>query len=270
MVRSNTSNILVAVLTIVTLVCLTGYQVTSETSSVRLLGRLGAATIELDRWLPAHRDDIELLARDRPSQPLVLTDLPIDVTIPAPAALEASTPVLKATIRDAMGRALYEGGYGAIRDDQGTNHLGLTEPLRWAIDGLDSSAHSFWLIGFVITGLALAVICLAHLWTRQSPMPGVAVGSAIAALLALVAWLAVSLIGATATGTIDVEIARVAKDGVWIGLRNGLAATGIGLGGLYVYSSFISPHRDDDWDNWDDFGDEYEPSEGQPRQVPPY
>ena len=62
----------------------------------------------------------------------------------------------------------------------------------------------------------------------------------------------------------------MAKDGVWIGLRNGLAATGIGLGGLYVYSSFISPHRDDDWDNWDDFGDEYEPSEGQPRQAPPY
>lgn len=268
--RSNTSNILVAILTIVTLVCLTGYQVTSEASSVRLLGRLGAAMIELDRWLPAHRQDIELLARDRPSQPLVLTDLPVDVTIPAPAALDAPEPVLEATIREAMGRKLYDDGYDAIQDEQGANHLSLTEPLRWAIDSLDQSAHSFWRIAVVIAGLILVVVCLAHLWTRQSPMPGLAVGSAIAAVLALLAWLGVTFLGSSAGGTIDEEIARVAKDGMWIGLRNSLAATGIALGGLFIYNSFVGPRHGDEWETWDDFDEEYDSYDRRSREAPPY
>jgi hypothetical protein len=251
-VRSNTSNVLVAFLAIVTLVSLTGYQVTSETSAVRLLGRLGGALIEIDRWLPAHRDDIELLARDRPSQPLVLTDLPIEVSIPAPAALEASQPVLEATITDAMGRKLYEDGYGAIHDEQGKSHLAITEPLRWAIDGLDRSAHGFWRIAVVVAGLALLVVCLAHFWARQSPLPG----------------LAVSALGSSVSGGIDEEIAMVARDGVWLGLRNSFAATGIGLGALYVYNSFAGPRREEDWEEWDDF--DYETPEPESREAPPY
>jgi hypothetical protein len=269
-VRSNTSNVLVAFLTIVTLVALTGYQVTGETSSVRLLGRLGGALIEIDRWLPAHRDDLELLARDRPDQPLVLTDMPIEVAIPASAALEAPAPVLEATIVEAMGHKLYDDGYSAIQDEQGESHLGITEPLRWAIDGLDSSAHSFWRLAVVVTGLALIAICLAHFWTRQSPLPGVAVGSAVAAIGALALWLVVSALGSSVSGAIDEEIAEVAKDGIWIGLRNSLAATGIGLGGLYVYSTLFGTRGDEDWEQWDDFDyDAYEP-EHEAKEAPPY
>ena len=267
--RSNTSNVLVAFLTFLTLFCLTGYQVTNETSGVRLLGRLGAALIELDRWLPAHQDDIELLARDRGDQPVVLTDLPIDVAIPSSAALSAPAPVLKATITEAMGHRLYDEGYGVIQDDQGQSHLGITEPLRWAIDMLDSSAHGFWTIGIAITGLALLVICLGHFWARQSPLPGLAVGSAVTAILALAAWLLVSFLGSrVSSGGLDEEIARVARDGVWIGLRNSIAATAIGLGGLYAYNSLVSPRHDEEWEEWDEF--EYEPYEAESREAPPY
>jgi hypothetical protein len=175
-VQSNTSSILIAFLTIVTLLSLTGYQVTSETSAVRLLGRLGSALVELDRWLPAHRDDVELLARDRPNQPLTLTELPVDVVIPVDIALEAPEPMLKATITEAMGQRLYENGYEAIQDERGETHLGITEPLRWTIDGLDSSAHSFWRIALVITGGALIITSAGLIWVRHSPFPGFAVG----------------------------------------------------------------------------------------------
>ena len=265
--QSKTSNVLVALLTIATLVSLTGYQVTSETSAVRLLGRLGAALIEIDRWLPAHRDDIELLARDRPNEPLALSGLPIEVAIPASAALDA-TPVIEATITEAMGRKLYEDGYGAIQDEQGATHLGLTEPLRWAIDSLDSSAHGMWRIAAAITALSLLAICLAHLWTRQSPLPGLAAGSAIAAVLALVTWLAVTALDSSVSGAIDEEIAKVARDGVWIGLRNSLAATAIGLGALYVYNSLVGPRHEGDWEEWDDF--DYQAQEPESREAPPY
>jgi hypothetical protein len=266
-VRGTSSNILVAFLTIATLITLTGYQVTGETSSVRLLGRLGAALIELDRWLPAHRDDIELLARDRPTQPLVLDGLPIDVTIPASAALEAPEPVLRATIVDAMGRRLYEDGYTAIKDEQGETHLGLTEPLRWAIDALNSSAHSFWRIVMIVSGLTLAAVCIGHLWVRASPLPGFAIGSAVAAVGALILWLAVTAMGSSVSGTLDEEIAKVARDGVWIGLRNAFAATAIGLGGLYAFNTLAGRRRDEDWEDWDEY--DYDAEADSPRS-PPY
>lgn len=265
--RGSSSNVLVAFLTIVTLFALTAYQVTGETSSVRLLGRLGAALIELDRWLPAHRDDIELLARDRPDQPLLLDELPIDVTIPAPAALDAPQSVLAATIREAMGRRLYHDGHEAVHGDDGESNLGLTEPLRWAIDGLDSSAHSFWRLAAIIAGLTLIVVCVGHFWVRVSPLPGLAVGSAVAAVLALAFWLAVSLLGSSFSGSLNEELASVAKDSAWLGVRNTLAATAIGLGAVYVQSTLSRPR--DTWEDWDDEFD-YEPQEPEHREAPPY
>jgi hypothetical protein len=265
-VRGSSSNILVAFLTIAVLASLTGYQVTSETSGVRMLGRLGAALIELDRWLPAHRDDIELLARDRPNQPLILTDLPIEVAIPAAAALEAPGPVLQATIQEAMGHRLYDEGYEAIQDEQGETHLGVTEPLRWAVAALDSGAHSFWRIAAIISALVLLAVCIGHFWMRESPLPGLAVGAAVSALLALAAWLIVMLLGSSVTSALDEEIARVARDAIWIGVRNSLAATAIGVGGLYAFNTLVGPRHRDEWESWDDY-DQYE---GESRQAPPY
>ena len=265
--KSNTSNVLVAFLTILALASLTGYQITSETSAVRLLGRLGAALVELDRWLPAHREDIELLARDRPTEPLILNELPVDVAIPAEVALEASEPVVKATITEAMGHRLYEDGYDAIQDEQGETHLGLTEPLRWTVGSLDSSAHSFWRLALIVSGGALIVLSLVLFWARQSPVPGFAVGSAIGALLALMAWLAASFFGASVDGALDEEIAQVTLDGVWIGLRNSFAATAIGLGGLYVYNSFLGHREVNEWDE-DEYG--YDAYDEEPRRAPPY
>ena len=264
---SHSSGILIAVLTFVTLVALTGYQVTSETSAVRLLGRLGAAMVELDRWLPAHREDIDLLARDRADQPIVLAGLPVEVAIPSQVVLEEPEPVLQSTIAEAMGRRMYEEGYTAVRDDQGETHLGLTEPLRWSIDALDSSAHGFWRIALLVTGGALAIILLLHVWTRQSPMPGVVAGSGIAALAGLLAWFGSMLLGGGLDGAIDEEVGRVATDGLWIGVRNGVAACAIGLGGLYAYNSLVGerPPEEEYWDEYD-----YETVEVGSQESPPY
>jgi hypothetical protein len=68
-------------------------------------------------------------------------------------------------------------------------------------------------------------------------------------------------------GALDEEIAQVAIDGAWIGLRNSFAATAIGVGAFYVYHSFVGP-RQRDWDEWDDY--DYEAYDQESRQAPPY
>jgi hypothetical protein len=296
-VSSASSNILVAFLTLVTLFALTGYQVTSEAAAVRLLGRLGASLIELDRWLPAHREDIELLAGDRPDQPLVLDELPIEVAIPPEAVLDAPDSMLRATIAEAMGRRLYEDGYLAIEAESGADNLNLTEPLRWSIDALERSAHTFWTIVVIIAALALAAVCAGHLWLRQSPLPGLVAGSAIAAVFAIAAWLVTGGIASSVSGSLNQEIAEVVRDGVWVGVRNTLGATAIGLGGLYVLSIRFGRAEEDRWYEWDDLDEtlereelELEPEERlgpgtlaprsveaealeperEPQQIPPY
>ena len=115
----NLATLLTTILTVVALFALTGWQVTSETAATRLLGRLGAAIIEIDRWLPAHQEDIELVARDRERRcrpgprPADRGDPPSSLVIDAEEAR------LRTLITEEMGRKLYEDGNSAFRDNDG-------------------------------------------------------------------------------------------------------------------------------------------------------
>lgn len=250
-------------MTVVTLFALAGFQVTGETSGVRLLGRIGGALIEIDRWIPAHKDNIDLLSRDRPNAPLELPDLPIDVAIEAPQTLGESEASLNAAITRSMGVTLYNEGSGAVRDESGESHLGVTEPTRWAIDLLTEDAHSFWRMSLIVTGLSLITLCIGMIWTRQSPLTALASGGAVAAALSLGVWLVAMAAYASVDGAINREIALVVRDGAWMGLRNGLAVLGIGVAASFVVSTLFPQRREDRWEDWRTF-DSSEPD------PPPY
>ena len=74
---------LVTLFTIVFLFSLTGFQITSQTAATRLLGRIGASLIEVDRWLPMHQEELQLRADDRPTGAVPLSNVPIDAEIPS-------------------------------------------------------------------------------------------------------------------------------------------------------------------------------------------
>jgi hypothetical protein len=266
-VRTSPGGLIASILTVVVLFCLAGFQVTNETAGQRLLGRVGAALIELDRWLPAHHDDIELLSRDRPDAPLTLPDLPVDVTISPSAAIDASDESLRMVITRAMGEKLYSDGSGAVHDEEGKSHLGVAEPVRWTINLLGDSAHSFWRSALILTGLILLVLCAGLLWTRQSPVVAIAVGGGIAAAFSLIVWLIAEALQSVIDGAMDKEIALVMRDGAWLGLRNGLAVLAIGLAVAYLLSTIV-PHREE----WDDFENRDYPDYERPRRTdaPPY
>jgi hypothetical protein len=248
-VKSSAAGLITAILTAIVLLCLAGYQVTSETAGVRLLGRVGAALIELDRWLPAHRDDIELLSRDRPDAPLTLPDLPVEVLIPSSAVFEAPDEDLQATIQRAMGEKLYRDGSGAVQDEQGESHLGFAEPVRWTINLLGEDMHGTWQSVLILSVVLLLALCAGMLWTRQSPLLALTIGGVIAAVLSLGVWL----------------LAQAMK----IGLRNGLSVAAIGAAAMYLGSQLFHPrNRDEDWDEYDDREYSYEGPRG--HQHPPY
>jgi hypothetical protein len=255
-VRGSTANLIAALLTVAALLALAGYQVTSDTSAKRMLGRVGAAVIELDRWLPAHEDDIEFLSRERPNAPLELPDLPINIAIPAAAAIDSDRQTLRAAITEAMGERLYTEGARAVHDDVGETHLDFAEPVRWSINLLSESAHGFWTLLLIITGLFLLALCGSMVWTRQSPMLPIAIGGGFAAACSALAWMVASLLGTLMSGTIDQELALVLRDGAWIGLRNGLAVLALGLGATFLLNTLF-PRREHQWHEQDDWA-EYE------------
>lgn len=213
--------LLTTLLTIVALFALTGWQVTSETASSRLLGRLGASIVELDRWLPAHQEDLELLARDRPEGVVEIRDLPIAVVLPSSTVFQAEPEVLKALITREMGRQLYANGTGAFRESDGAQaSLSVTEPVRWTVTLLGSGMHNIWLAILALSCLLLLGAAGALMSTGHTPVHAIAMGALIGAIGSLLFWGLMQFIGPSMDSAVDRETALILKDGAWLGVRN--------------------------------------------------
>src|SRR5439155_6097108 len=119
--------ILLAFLTATFVFALALFQASGPVAGPRLAGRLGAALIEIDRWLPAHRDDIEVSARERPRTSIDVNGLPIDVSIPAAAVKDNGGAMLGTAIVAAMGQRLYRDGWAAF---DGNGSISVAEPAR--------------------------------------------------------------------------------------------------------------------------------------------
>jgi hypothetical protein len=246
--------LLAALLTAITLFALAGYQVTSPEPGTRLLGRLAAALVELDRWTPVHREDVQLAARDRPQESVLVDDLPVDVVLPSAAVLEADDSAMAALLRQAMGRRLYREGHSVMRDDEGANHLDITEPVRWTVSLLGSDMHGFWRVALVVTGAATLGLLVIIVTSGRSPFPPLVAGALLGAAGALCVWLIAGVAGRTFDGAIDRETALILQDGAWLGLRNSVAASVIALGLLYLWRTLIEPRQNRGQETyWPDF-----------------
>jgi hypothetical protein len=218
-----------AIFTAFVLFSLAGFQVTGEVAGPRLLSRVAAALIEIDPWLEAHREDIELSAREQPQADVPLADLPIEVVL-TPAeidAAQASAGGLRSLISERMGRQLYEQGTAAFRDREGAPLLlSTTEPVRWTVTLLEEDMRSFWQMA-LIAGVLLLAIVLAANWLAGGPMPlpYLAAGAIFAAVASLGVLLLAQAGRAMLDSAVDREIMLVLRDGAWIGLRNGLAVS---------------------------------------------
>lgn len=268
----------VAFLTVVVMFTLAGSQATGETAGERFLGRIGGALIEVDRWVPAHRESIDALARERPDSPLPLPDFPMEVLLPAEAAIGATDGSLRDAVMQGMGATLYREGSSAIQDEEGESNLSMTDPVRWSVNMLNQNAHSFWQFSFVISALVLLAVCGGLIWMRQWPFVALAIGGGVAAGLSLAAWIFVQVMGASVGSAVDREIALVLRDGAWIGLRNGLAMLVIGLGAAFLMSMLMPAPRTPGtgpsdggttWeDEWYEEEPEFEPLDILPRRPP--
>ncbi|MPZ48959.1 MAG: hypothetical protein GEU75_06560 [Dehalococcoidia bacterium] len=235
--------ILTVILTVLALFTLTGYQVTTETAASRLLGRLGASLIELDRWLPEHREDIELQARDRPEATVRPGDLPIELVLPSAAVLEAiDAQALDTLLLDTIGHTLYTRSTGAFRNDEGERQaLGIDEPVRWTVQALDEGRHSFWRAALPITLLVLLAPVAGVLLAGRSPLTPIAIGAGISAALCLAAWFLTQTLAGFFDAAVDKETMLILRDGAWIGLRNSLAVTVTAAALTFLLSTLLRP-----------------------------
>jgi hypothetical protein len=251
-VREALTALLAAMLTAVTLFAFAGYQVTSEETATRLLGRLSASLVELDRWVPVHREDIELAARDRPQEAVLVDDLPVDVVIPSSVALEAGDAEMSAILRAAMGRRLHDEGHGAFQDEEGEPQLPVTEPVRWTISLLSSGTHTFWRVASLAAAVLTLMLLVSLSLSRRSPFTPVAVGAIAAAVASFFVWLVGGAGNSVFASSVDREIMLIMRDGAWLGLRNSLALAVIALSLLYLWRTLIDPRSRYEESYWPD------------------
>jgi hypothetical protein len=237
--RTSPAGLLAALMTMVVLFALAGYQVTSETAATRLLSRLGAALMEIDRWLPQHQDDIDLMARDKPEGRVIVADVPVALNLASAEVLAVSgdTQALRTLLVDHLGKTLYADGVGAFRDDGGGQRsLAVTEPVRWTVTMLAADKHGFWQAAVVFCFLLLLALSAAVLMAGGSPLPPLAIGAGVGGGIALGVWL-LSVAGRLVIeGPVEQEILLIIRDGAMIGVRNALAVT-VAAGGFHLLLS---------------------------------
>jgi hypothetical protein len=210
------------------LFALAGYQVTSEAPGERLLGRLGASLVELDRWLPAHRDDVQVQARDRPGEVIVIGDVPLKwVVVQSDQVVNAGDEELRGILTRGMGHALYQNGAAALSPEgEDVTRLSLIEPARWTVEFLSQRANAFWLATLALSLILLLALSAALLLGRTSPFSAVALGAGIAAGCSLAVLVLAFGASFAFTSAIDKEIMLLVRDGASLGLRN---AIGVGI-----------------------------------------
>jgi hypothetical protein len=244
-VRGVIASFFTTLLTIVFLFSLTGYQITSEQAATRLLGRLGASLIEIDRWLPSHLEELQLRAEDRPNGSVPLAGVPVAAEIPSSKVRGATPGQLHDRVIEAMGQALYKDGTDALRDDNGPVDLSVEEPVRWATQALEEDMHSIWLPPMAFSGIVLAGLCLDFMRMGRSPLSSILVGAFMATFFAAAAWVLATLGGSVMESGVDKEVMQVARDGAFMGLRNsvtmGAAATALML---VLMVTVQTPRRD--------------------------
>jgi hypothetical protein len=242
-VRGTLPVLFVTLLTIVFLFSLTGFQITSHTASTRLLGRIGASLIEVDRWLPAHQEELQLRAEDRPSGNVQLAGIPIAAEIPSSKVLGAAPEELRDEVIDAMGEALYTHGTDALRSDAGVVDLSVEEPVQWAVKALERDMHDYWLPPLAFSGIIIAGLCLDFLRVGRSPLSSILVGALMATLFAAAAWVFATLAGDVLESGVDKEVMLVARDGAFMGLRNSITVGAAATALMLVLKITVSPTR---------------------------
>ena len=174
--------------------------------------------------------------------------------MPSAAVLDGDNEQLRDVLRAAMGSRLYHEGGGVLQDEEGGTHLPVTEPVRWTISLLGSSAHGFWRIASIAAGIATLGLLASLVMSRRSPLLPLLAGAAVAAVASLFVWLVAGGGASLFDGAVDKEIMLILRDGAWLGLRNALGVAVIALASLYLWRTLVEPRRQREEERyWPDF-----------------
>ena len=216
--------LMVALATLLSLFALTGYQATTATAGTRFLGRIAASVVEVDRWLPAHQADIQLLARDKPQSQLHMDDLPVPIVVPSVLILNSDAASLRRVIVESMGRELYNEGNSAYKNDAGVGSApGYAQPVYWSVALLDKNTHDFWRLLLPVALLLLIGSLAMTLRSGRQIASPVVIGAFFGAVACFAAWIGFEAAANALASPVNREVVLVLRDGAFLGLRDSLA-----------------------------------------------
>ncbi len=245
------SLLLIATATVAVL-ALAGYQVTGDVAGSRLLGRLFGTMIEIERWLPSHREDIVIAAEEKGRGAVEIDGLPLRVTLPAGQVVSARNGDLDRMIREAAGERLRFEGTGAFEYNSGSGgNISLSEPARWTIDLLGQRAHEAWmgLLGIAtLIGLAVVGVIALRDGHGRAALFSIAIGGLLAFGITTVVWTLAGVASGALDEPLNREVLLILRDGAWIGVRDSLAVTGAMFAFFLLAAAFVRhPASDEPW-----------------------
>jgi hypothetical protein len=231
--------------TLVLVFSLAGFLWSGPTAGPRLQGRLAAAAIEIDRWLPAHEEDIRANARERPRASIEVNDLPIAVSIDSLAAESQDIGKLKGALVAAMGQRLYDEGRSAYN---GGGSISVAEPSRWPMDLLRPGPHhALQYLTLLFLAVCILGATLSAIGARGAPgaavLRPVAFGAGAALFLAIGLWVLFRGGALLTEPTITGESLLVLRDFAAIAIRIAFAVC-LGAGAILVLMNLTSSQPD--------------------------
>jgi hypothetical protein len=225
--------------------------VTAEGPANRALGHSLAILFEIDAYLDDHYEAVQLQAFEQPNEPVIMPELPVEVTFTAEEVEALDREAFRAELLERAARVVYDDGASVLREgrESDVNFFSTAGALQYGMDFLRPRPHDVLVIITLVLAAVAAVLTTAVVASARGYGRLVAPGVAVAAgalpflLLAVMARFAYRVAADGSEDYFTSEYLQLAQELTWAAIRNGMIFA-VGAGVAIVAGTALSVWSD--------------------------
>jgi hypothetical protein len=224
---------------------------TEEGPANRALGHSLAILFEIDTYLDDHYEAAQLQAFEQPNDPVVMPDLPIEVSFTAEEVQQLERQEFRAELLQRAARVVYDDGVSVMREgrESDVDVLSTAGVLQYGMDFIRPRPHSVLLVMTIVLAVTAIVLAVALVASGRGYGRLLALGIAVAAgalpflLFAVMVRFAFRVAADGAEDYFTSEYLQLAEELTWAAIRNGLIFA-VGAGVFVVAGAALSVWSD--------------------------